>query len=71
MNDLGMRFVLAIVAGFTYLAGAVGADVTFSQLGSLPVSTWLLFVVNLLTAFASPSLIKNVAGGNNAKNKFN
>lgn len=70
MKDMGMRLILAVIAGFTYLAGAVGADVTFSQLGSLPVSTWLLFIVNLLTAFASPSLIQKVAGGNNA-NKIN
>lgn len=61
MSDLWMRLTLAIIAGFTFLSGATG-DMTFSQLGGLPAATWMMFIVNALTAFTSPSVIKKVAG---------
>lgn len=63
MNDTILRVILAVIAGFTYMAGAIPDSVTFAQLSSLPVATWLLFVVNFLTAFASPSLLKKAVGG--------
>lgn len=59
-NDIFLRILLAVIAGFTYLSGAIPESVTFSELPTLPVSMWLLFVVNLLTAFMSPSMLKKI-----------
>lgn len=61
MNDIWMRCIIATIAGLTYLAAAVGS-LTFSQLGALPVATWLLFIVNILTGFVSPSMVKKAIG---------
>jgi hypothetical protein len=59
-NDWVIRILLSLVAGLTYLAGAIPADLTIDGMASLPVQIWILLTVNMLTGLLSPSVIKRL-----------
>lgn len=61
MKDSLIRGMLALIAGFTYLSGAIPENMPVSEIASLPLQVWLLFAVNVMTAIASPSVVKGVA----------
>ena len=64
MNDWFIRVTLSIIAGLTYLAGAIPSDLTVQGLALLPVQVWLLLFVNMLTGLMSPSVIRKLPGVN-------
>ena len=62
MNDIFIRLGLASIAGLTYFAGAIPADMPIENVTALPLQVWLYATINVLTGFFSPSLLKKTAG---------
>lgn len=60
MNDWIIRAVLSLIAGLTYFAGAIPADLKLDSIANLPVQVWVLLAVNMLTGLMSPSLVKKI-----------
>lgn len=57
IKDIVTRIVIALIAGLTFLGSHVPADMPISDLAILPASVWILFLVNLLTGYVSPSIV--------------
>lgn len=59
MNDKIVHIGLATVAGLTYMAGAIPSNMHISDVGQLPLQTWIYFTINVLSGLFSPELVRS------------